>query len=139
MEITREAKSKEDKDFAPYAPEEELGTYKIKRWTWREKQEAMMRSSTILDETKGLLQMDLIDFQVEQILVCVTPPESLIDSLPVEEGEDEKPMWDKERVNIIDADIGDILLAACRKVNGTTLSERSSFLEPSASTENTPG
>lgn len=117
VEITRE--------IAPYAPEEELGVYKATRWTWRQKQEAMMKASKVLDQKRGLVEMDLIDFQVEQILTCIVPPEGLV--------------LDRERVNRLDADVGDELLNACRNVNGTTISERTDFLEQSEQTEDTPG
>lgn len=111
--------------IAPYAPKEELGIYTATRWTWREKQEAVMRSSETLDVEKGLIKMDLIDFQAEQIMSCIKPPNGLI--------------LDKERMAKIDPDVGDILLEAVRKVNGTTLAERKAFLEKSDSTEDTPG
>ncbi len=125
VEITKKPKSKEDKNFAPYAPKEELGIYKATRWTWREKQEAVMKASTTLDADKGLIEMNLIDFQAEQMLSCITPPEGL--------------EWTKERIEKLDPDVGDIVLDACRRVNGTTLSERKDFLEKSDSTEATPG
>lgn len=113
------------KETAPYAPEEELGVYTATRWTWRQKQEAMMKASKVLDQTRGLVEVDLIDFQVEQILSCIMPPEGLV--------------LDRERVNRLDADVGDILLGACRNVNGTTLSERTDFLEQSEQAEGTRG
>jgi len=113
------------KENAPYAPEEELGVYKAKRWTWREKQKAVMSASKILDDKKGLIELDLVDFQAEQILRCVTPPEGF--------------EWDKERINNLDPDVGDAVLDACRKVNGTTLSERTRFLGLSEEEENIPG
>lgn len=117
IEITREK--------APFAPDEELGVYKVVRWTWRQKQEAIMRGSKVLDRDRGLIELDLIDFQVEQIISCVKPPKGLT--------------LDKDRMDQLDTDVGDLLLEACRRVNGTTLSERASFLEPSEPKENTPG
>lgn len=117
MEITKE--------IAPYAPEEELGIYTATRWSWRTKQEAVMKAGKILDEAKGLMEMDLIDFQVQQILTCIKPPEGL--------------EWTKERVAGLDVDVGDAVLKACHEVNGTTFSERSAFLGPSDSVELTPG
>jgi len=117
VEITRE--------IAPYAPERELGIYKTSRWTFRAKQEAMMKASKPLDERRGLVQVDLVDFQMEQILACVVPPEGFD--------------WNREQVEDLDPDVGDALLDACRKVNGTTISERTSFLEQSEQTEDTPG
>lgn len=111
---------------APYAPEEELGIYKARRWTFREKQEATMRASKILDADKGLVEMNVIDFQMEQIIVCVTPPSKGFE-------------LNRERVETLDVDVGDILLDACRKVNGTTASERKGFLEPSDEEKATPG
>ena len=125
MEITKKPKSKEDKYFAPYAPEEQLGIYKATRWTFRKKQEAVMKASEPLDTEKGLIEMDLIDFQVYQILACIVPPEG--------------SEWTKEKVENLDPHLGDIILDACRKVNATTLSERQGFLEKSDSEENTPG
>jgi len=113
------------KETAPYAPEEEIGVYKATRWTFRDKQEAVMGASEVLDADKGLIEMNVIDFQVLQILACVVPPVGL--------------EWTKERIDKLDPDVGDIVLDACRKVNGTTLSERKTFLEPSASTENITG
>ena len=122
---SREIEVEITKETAPYAPKEQLGVYKATRWTWRDKQEAVMKASTTLDADKGLIEMDLIDFQVLQILACVVPPEGL--------------EWTAEQINKLDPDVGDAVLDACRKANGTTLSERTGFLEKSASTEDIPG
>lgn len=111
---------------APYAPKEELGIYKIRRWTFREKQDATMRASKILDADKGLVEMNVIDFQMEQMLSCIKPPEGL-------------ELLTRENVETLDVDVGDILLDACRKVNATTTAERKGFLEPSAAEKVTPG
>jgi hypothetical protein len=122
---SRELKFDVTEKEAPYAPKEELGIYKVRRWSFREKQDATMRASKILDADKGLVEMNVIDFQMEQILVCVTPPEGF--------------ELTRERVETIDPDVGDILLDACRKVNATTTAERKGFLEPSAAEKVTPG
>lgn len=113
------------KEIAPFAPEEELGVYKVSRWTFRQKQTAVMKASTVLDADKGLIEMDLIEFQVQQILSCTVPPEG--------------HEWNVERVNKFDPDVGDALLTACRKVNGVTLSEKKGFLRPSDAAKDTPG
>lgn len=84
-----------------------------------------MRASETLDEAKGLIELNVIEFEIEQIMLCITPPDGFI--------------LDRERMNRIDADVGDALLAACRKVNGTTLSERTAFLEQSEQEESTTG
>lgn len=127
---------------APYAPEEQWGVYKATRWTFREKQEATMRASKILDKDKGLVEMDLIDFQVEQMISCITPPEILLPEVKeVEEGE--KPIsrrLSRKQLNeTLDADVVDILLNMCRKVNGTTSAERMGFLGLIDETKDTPG
>ena len=122
---SREFEVEITKEIAPYAPEEELGVYKATRWTWRQKQEAVIKASKILDEEKGLMEMNLVDFQVQQMLVCVKPPKKL--------------KWKEQRINELDTDVGDILLALCHKVNGTTVSERTDFLKRSDSKEDTPG
>lgn len=123
--MSRELKIKITKKEAPYAPKEQLGEYTVRRWTFRQKQEAIVRSTTILDEIKGLGEMNLIDFQMEQIIRCVTPPEGL--------------ELDREATGALDPDVGDLLLDACRKVNGTTFSERANFLEQSEEGEPTTG
>jgi len=123
--MSRELKIEITKKEAPYAPSEQLGEYTIKRWTFRQKQEAIVKSTTILDEKRGLGEMDLIDFQIEQIIRCVTPPEGL--------------ELDRETTGAIDPDVGDLLLDACRKVNGTTVSERANFLEQSEEKDPTTG
>ena len=110
---------------APYAPSEQLGEYTVRRWTFREKQDAISRASKILDETKGLIEMSLVDFQMEQIMVCTKPPEGL--------------EFTREMVESIDPDIGDLLLEACHKMNGTTVSGRASFLERSEEEDPTTG
>lgn len=122
---SREIEVEITKEIAPYAPEEELGIYTATRWSWRQKQEAVMKAGKILDEAKGIMEMDLIDFQVQQILACIKPPEGL--------------EWTEEQVAGLDVDVGDAVLKACHAVNGTTLSERTAFLEKSDSAEHTPG
>ena len=57
-------------------------------------------------------------------MTCVTPPEGF--------------EFNRETTEF-DADVGDLLLAACRKVNGTTFSERANFLEQSEEEEPTTG
>jgi len=85
-----------------------------------------MRASTTLDAARGLIEMNVIDFEVEQILTCITPPEGL---------ELTRDLLNEK----LDPDVGDALLSACRKVNGTTLSERKAFLEPSEPEKSTTG
>lgn len=131
--MSRELKVVITKKEAPYAPSEQLGEYTVRRWTFRQKQEAISRASTILDETKGLVEMHLVDYQIEQILTCVTPPEGF--DFNRETIKDDKIV----PATVFDADVGDLLLAACRKVNGTTASERANFLEQSEEVEDTPG
>ncbi len=122
---SREFEVEITKEIAPYAPKEELGVYKATRWTWRQKQEAVIKASKILDEEKGLMEMNLVDFQVQQMLICVKPPKKL--------------KWNEQRINKLDTDVGDIVLGVCHKVNGTTASERTDFLKRSALAEGTAG
>ena len=84
-----------------------------------------MNAGTRLDLEKGMVVVDFLEFSVEQILACIVPPESL--------------EWNKEQVNALDPDVGDAVINLCRKVNETTLSERTDFLEQSGQEENTPG
>ena len=84
-----------------------------------------MNAGKNLDLGRGLVEVDLVEFAMQQILACVVPPEGLD--------------WTEERVNKLDPDVGTALLEACRKVNETTLPERINFLEQSEQTEDTPG
>ena len=101
-----------------------------------------MRASKILDADKGLVEMNLIDFQVEQMLSCITPPEALLPVMEeVEEGEEPAPrrLTKKQLEETLDADVVDIMLDMVRKVNGTTAAERMGFLEPTDEEKGTPG
>jgi hypothetical protein len=122
--LSRELEIEITEKEAPYAPEEELGIYKVRRWTFREKQDATMRASKILDADKGMVEMNIIDFQMEQIMICVTPPEGF--------------ELTRERIETLDVDVGDILLDECRKVNGMTTGERRAFLQPTDEEKDIP-
>ncbi len=71
------------------------------------------------------MEMNLIDFQMQQIVICVTSPEGL--------------ELNAETVGSLDPDVGDLLLSTCRKLNGTTPSERANFLEQSEEEKVTTG
>lgn len=84
-----------------------------------------MAAGTKLDLEKGMVVVDFLEFSIEQILVCVVPPEGL--------------EWNKEQVNALDPDVGDAVVNICRKINETTMTERINFLEQSEQAKDTPG
>lgn len=115
------------KESAPWAPEEYLGDYKARRWTWRERQNAMVDASVILDEKTGLTRMNVLDYHVNMMLVCIVErPKSF--PLP----------WTAETINNMDPDIIEPLKEACREINGLTKEEKRSFPDSTPSREQTP-
>jgi len=96
-----------DEKLAPYAPKEELGVWKAKRWTFREKQDAVMRASKILDAEKGLAEMQVTDYQLEQIITCVTPPDAFVEAKKIE---GEAFRLTHELIENLDPDVGDAVL-----------------------------
>lgn len=125
------------KEQAPFAPEEELGTYVIRRWSWRNKQRAILGASTILDPKSGIAEVDIVSYEIAQLIACITKaPEGLeltfdrFNGLEASEGEGEEgPI---EAIEGLDADVGTLLLTACRKVNGIGAGAVRDFLPPTA-------
>jgi len=115
------------KEQAPWAPEEELGTYNAKRWTWFGKQKALIGSAIILDKERGFAESDLAEYYARMVLTCVTPPEPLSDA------------WNLEKVKGLDPNVGEILKDACREINGLVWEEKASFLGQSEAKKDTPG
>jgi len=114
------------KDLAPFAPEEQLGEYKLKRWTWYEKQGVITRSSEIVDEKRGIVRMKIEDYYAEMLFVTIhTYPEGLSWSLKFIKTEH-------------DPDVGDILRDEGRDLNGLMDKEKKLFLQPSEPIEDTP-
>lgn len=110
--------------YAPFAPEDQLGNYVIRRWTWKEKQQAMIDSSEIYDRDRGLAKVDLVAYEIAMMLTCVK------DS-PIE--------LTKELFETIDPDLGDLLVDACRIVNGLPTGEKQDFLGQSEPDKAIPG
>ena len=113
-------------DMAPFAPEEQLGEYKLKRWSWYEKQGVITRSSEIIDDVRGIVQMKIEDYYAEMLFVTIRAyPEGLPWSLKFIKAK-------------LDPDGGDILRDEGRDLNGLTDKERKLFLQQLEPTEDTP-
>lgn len=131
-EITLEITEKE----APFAPDDELGTYVIRRWSWRQKQKAVLDATRVLDEKTGLGMLEVLDYEVYQMLTCVKQaPENLELSFrrfsgreAIEATEDEEAV---EAIEGLDADVGSLIIGACRKVNGLKEADIRDFLQRS--------
>lgn len=93
---------------APFAPEGELGIYKLKRWTWYEKQLCMQRATIIIDAKKGLVRTPMPDYNTHMILL------TLVES-PLDLTED--PLLDFEVIKKLDADVGDMIFEAAQSIN----------------------
>lgn len=117
MEIEKELEITE-KD-APTSLSEQLGTYHLRRWTWYEKQQAVARATTIIDESKALVSMPVADYYAEMMAVTVRKAPDGIE-------------WGVNFIKSgLDPMIGDILRDACRDLNGLTDLEKRLFLEQS--------
>ena len=103
---------------APYAPEEQLGVYKLKRWTWYEKQVCMQRATTIIDASKGLVNTPIPVYNTHMLIMMIT--ESPL-NLP------EDPDQAFEVLKELDADVGDILFQAIQSINMITPGEKADF------------
>lgn len=128
-EITLEITRKE----APFAPEEEIGTYVVQRWTWRQKQQAIISASTLLDDKTGLASIDIVGYEIYQMLACIKQaPEGLDLIFDRFSGREAKEAMGKEpaveAIEGLDADVGTLLLTACRKVNGLNEADIRDFL-----------
>jgi hypothetical protein len=112
---------------APFAPIEQLGVYHIRRWTWYEKQSAIVRATQILDEKTGLVYMPIEDYYAQMMVMTVrSAPEGITWNIEFIKGK-------------LDADIGDVLRDACRDINGLIDKEKKTFLPPSEPDEIIPG
>jgi hypothetical protein len=109
--------------FAPLASEEAHGEWIIGRWTWRETQKAMIQTSEIIDEKRGLAQLDLVRYEEEMMKTCVKGPVEITEEFLMK----------------LDPDLGDLLVDACRRVNGLPMPEKTAFLEQSEPDKATPG
>jgi len=115
------------RDMAPFAPEEQLGEYKLKRWTWYEKQGVISRSSEIIDDKRGIVRMKIEDYYAEMLFVTI---EAYPEGLP----------WSLKFIKTkLDPDVGDILRDEGRDLNGLMEKERKLFLQQSEPTEDIPG
>jgi len=114
------------REEAPFAPEEQLGEYILRRLSWYEKQRAVARSQEIIDEKRGITRMSVEDYFAEMLHATVREcPESI--------------EWTIDFIKIdLDIDVGDTLRDVCREINGLTEREKRLFLPQSEQGEATP-
>lgn len=130
--LEREVTLTVTKEQAPWAPDEEIGTYVIRRWSWREKQKAILGASMII-EGEPLAEINIVDYEVNQMVTCIKQaPEGLDVSFERFSGREAREATEKEpaveAIEGLDADVGSLLLAACRKVNGLADKDKRDFL-----------
>jgi hypothetical protein len=116
---------------APHAPEAQLGTYHLKRWTWYAKQATIGKATVITDMKRGIGTLKVEDFYAEAFALIITvPPPGL--ALP----------WAKYETRIayikneLDADVGDKIRDGCVKLTGI---DKRSFLPPTEPENTIPG
>jgi hypothetical protein len=102
----------------PGAPEDQLGVYKLRRWTWYEKQVCLNRASTVIDATKGLVQTPMPEYNAHMVLITLK-------EAPFELSGD--PEKDVELIKQLDPDIGDLLFDAATELNTVSQVEKEDF------------
>ena len=122
----REATVNITQEDALFAPEEQLGEYKLRRWSWYEKQGVVARASEIIDPGKGIVRMAVQDYYAEMLFVIVRVyPEAL----KADEETKRKQLWSIDYIKTeLDPDVGDLLRDAGRDINGLTDKEKKLFL-----------
>ena len=103
---------------APYAPEEQLGEYTVRRWSWYEKQVCMTRATTIIDASKGLTNTPMPLFNTHMLIMCLK--ESPL-NLP------DDPNEAVEVMKALDVDVGDTLFRIAQSINMVTPEEKEDF------------
>lgn len=122
------------KEEAPWAPDEEIGVYVIRRWSWRQKQKAILDASMII-AGEDLAEINIVDYEVNQMVACIKQaPEGLDVTFDRFSGREAREATGKEEaveaIEGLDADVGTLILAACRKVNGLAEGAKRDFLLP---------
>jgi len=110
--------------YAPYADPKYFGTYSVVRWTWREKQRAILSVTNIIDQDRGIGKLDGVTYQETMMKTCIRKS-----PIPLNE----------EFFQNLDADVGDILDYGLRKVNGMPTEEKKNFLGLSEPGKDTAG
>jgi len=112
---------------APYAPPEQLGVYKLVRYSWYEKQGVVDRSTEIISAERGIVVTSPQNFWAEAVAVMVREyPKGL--------------PWGIDYVkNELDADLGTKLVKAAQELVEIPIVDQTSFLEPSGKDKDIPG
>jgi len=101
---------------APYAPEEQLGLYTVKRWNWTEKSMATQHATVEVDRQRGIIKWDVTIYYQYMLLYSVR-------KYP------EKVNWSLDFIkNELDPDVGDILQVVCVNLNTISAEEKKAFL-----------
>lgn len=127
--IMREKTVEITEEMAPHAPKKQLGTYKLKRWTWYEKQLCMQRATIIIDAQKGMVETPMVDYNTHMVNL------SLVEA-PFKRKDLKE---DLKQLRNLDPDVGDVLFKVVSELNTITQGEKTDFTEPPGSEEPTPG
>ena len=103
------------KEIAPYAPKKELGTYHLRRWSWREKMLATQKATSNIDRERKIISWDPTAWYEQMLLMTVRKvPKGL--------------KWNLDTIRDLDPDVGDTLQSACLEVNTLSKEDREGFL-----------
>jgi len=114
-EKVRELEITFTKERAPLAPENQLGVYKLRRWSWTEKQRAIQTATTSIDKERGIIAWDTTIYYEQMLLITVRKSPDGFE-------------WNPENLSILDPDIGDALQQGCLTVNTISGQEKTTFL-----------
>lgn len=109
---------------APFAPDEQLGEYHLRRWNFRAKQMAGQKATVHIDRKRGIVSFDTAVYYTWMIhLTVVKAPLELA----------------PEVIDNLDPDVGDLLQTGCLRVNTITGAEKKDFLGLLNPTKDTRG
>jgi hypothetical protein len=127
--MEKEVKVVITQEDAPYADEEWYGEYTVRRWTWREKNQATVKSTNLLDSKRAISEFNVVEYETQMLLTCIK--EAPFDIT------DRELFY--ERLIGMDMNVGDKLITAARGLNNITTLETKAFLPPGDEDKDTPG
>ena len=102
--------------FAPDSPDEQLGEYTVRKWTWYERQQATERASEVL-KVGDMEQVTLsgANLNSEMMGICVTAPHE---------------QWNVDFIKtLLDPVVGQRLILELSDLNGINWAEKRGFLQ----------
>ncbi len=101
------------REEAPHASDDELGEYKLKRWTWLQKQQAMEKAANVIDVENQVAEISMSKYNIQMFLICIV----------------EAPWGEvnEEKLHELDEDVGDRLFNEFQTLNSVAKKKKKDF------------